>query len=483
MPAGHQHHPRDPGGFAGGGGALGLSGAAAGGVRRLIIRTDGAARGNPGPASAGAALIDADRPGAERPDAPPLATISEALGRQTNNVAEWTAVVRALDLAAELGAEEVLLLLDSMLVVEQLRGRWRVKDAKLAPLHDEAIAGLRRFRRWSARHVPRSENATADALANEALDRVAAGGSALVVRRPPAGSGGAAASSTQLGMELGTGDEPGGTIALEAGFDPGDAGPDPGRLIVRFLGSGTSQGIPRIACDCLVCTSTDPHDRRYRASALLAFGDRRVLVDCGPDFKWQALAAGLRRLDAVLLTHEHQDAIGGLDELRRFNELHGEYLPVHAPPEDLDVVVGRFAYAFRPGQRAFVGVPQLRPVALDGPFLVGGRRFIPVPVIHVDRVITGYRTGGFAYCSDVQRIDADGRALLRDLDVLVISALRDLPHPTHQTVAEALAVIEDLRPRRAYLTHLDHELGHAALTARLPAGVEVAWDGLEIEVP
>jgi phosphoribosyl 1,2-cyclic phosphate phosphodiesterase len=483
VPARYQHHSRDPGGLAGGGGALGLSGAAAGGVRRLIIRTDGAARGNPGPASAGAALIDADRPGAERPDAPPLATISEALGRQTNNVAEWTAVVHALDLAAELGAEEVLLLLDSMLVVEQLRGRWRVKDAKLAPLHDEAIAGLRRFRRWSARHVPRSENATADALANEALDRVAAGGSALVVRRPPAGSGGAAASSTQLGMELGTGDAPGGAIALEAGFDPGDAGPDPGRLIVRFLGSGTSQGIPRIACDCAVCTSTDPRDRRYRASALLAFGERRVLVDCGPDIKWQALAADLRRLDAVLLTHEHQDAIGGLDELRRFNELRGGYLPVHAPSHDLDVVVGRFAYAFRPGQRAFVGVPQLRPVALAGPFLVGGRRFVPVPVIHVDRVITGYRTGGFAYCSDVQRIDADGRALLRDLDVLVISALRDLPHPTHQTVAEALAVIEDLQPRRAYLTHLDHELGHAALTARLPAGVEVAWDGLELEVP
>jgi phosphoribosyl 1,2-cyclic phosphate phosphodiesterase len=483
VPAGHQHHPRDPGGFAGGGGALGLSGAAAGGVRRLIIRTDGAARGNPGPASAGAALIDADRPGAEGPDAPPLATISEALGRQTNNVAEWTAVVRALDLAAELGAEEVLLLLDSMLVVEQLRGRWRVKDAKLAPLHDEAIAGLRRFRRWSARHVPRSENATADALANEALDRVAAGGPALVVRRPPAGSGGAGFSVTQVEMKFGTGVLLGGPIALEQGFDPGDAGPDPGHLTVRILGSGTSQGIPRIACDCPVCTSADPRDRRYRASALLAFGDRRVLVDCGPDFKWQALAAGLRRLDAVLLTHEHQDAIAGLDELRRFNELHGEYLPVHARPEDLDIVVGRFAYAFRPGQRAFVGVPQLRPVALDGPFLVGGRRFIPVPVIHVDRVITGYRTGGFAYCSDVQRIDADGRALLRDLDVLVISALRDLPHPTHQTVAEALAVIEDLRPRRAYLTHLDHELGHAALTARLPAGVEVAWDGLEIEVP
>ena len=391
-------------------------------------------------------------------------------------------MVRALDLAAELGAEEVLLLLDSRLVVEQLRGRWRVKDAKLAPLHDEAIAGLRRFRLWSARHVPRSENATADALANEALDRVAAGGPALVVRRPPVGSGGAAASSMQLGMELGAWDAPGLGVALEAGFDPGDAGPDPGRLVVRVLGSGTSQGIPRIACDCAVCTSADPRDRRFRASALLAFGDRRVLVDCGPDFKWQALAAGMRRLDAVLLTHEHQDAIAGLDELRRFNELHGGYVPVHARPEDLDVVVGRFAYAFRPGQRAFAGMPLLRPVALVGPFLVGGRRFIPVPVIHGDRVITGYRTGGFAYCSDVQRIDADGRALLSDLDVLVISALRDLPHPTHQTVAEALGLIETLRPKRAYLTHLDHELGHAALTARLPAGVEVAWDGLELEI-
>jgi ribonuclease H / adenosylcobalamin/alpha-ribazole phosphatase len=152
------------------------------------VRTDGAARGNPGPASLGAALIDGSRPDALDPGAPPDATISEALGVQTNNVAEWTGVVRALELASRLGAERVDLFLDSRLIVEQLHGRWRVKDPKLQPLWSEAKARLGAFRRWSATHVPRAQNATADRLANEALDRVAAGGPARVARarRPPA---------------------------------------------------------------------------------------------------------------------------------------------------------------------------------------------------------------------------------------------------------------------------------------------------------
>jgi probable phosphoglycerate mutase len=149
----------------------------------LLVRTDGAARGNPGPASVGAVLIDASAPGARRPDAAPLASISEFLGVQTNNVAEYTAVLRALDLATELGAREVELLLDSKLIVEQLHGRWRVKDAKLIPLNAEARARLGRFRRWTASHVPRVQNRQADALCNEALDRVAAGGSRVVVVR------------------------------------------------------------------------------------------------------------------------------------------------------------------------------------------------------------------------------------------------------------------------------------------------------------
>ena len=153
-------------------------------LRTLVVRTDGAARGNPGPASLGAALIDAIGPASRRPDAPPIATISEYLGVQTNNVAEYTGVVRALALAHELGADAVEMLLDSKLIVEQLHGRWRVKDAKLIPLHAEAKAHLLGFKRWTANHVPRAQNKQADALCNEAIDRALAGGAWVVVVRP-----------------------------------------------------------------------------------------------------------------------------------------------------------------------------------------------------------------------------------------------------------------------------------------------------------
>jgi probable phosphoglycerate mutase len=153
-------------------------------LRTFVIRTDGAARGNPGPASSGAVLIEAAGPASRRPDAAPIATISEYLGVQTNNVAEYVAVVRALTLAAELGAEAVELLLDSKLIVEQLHGRWKVKDAKLIPLHAECKAALKQFSRWTANHVPRAQNKQADALCNEAIDRAQAGGARVVVRRP-----------------------------------------------------------------------------------------------------------------------------------------------------------------------------------------------------------------------------------------------------------------------------------------------------------
>jgi ribonuclease HI len=193
LPARDPHHPGDPRGLLEDRGAPRLSEGTLPVITHLIIRTDGAARGNPGPASLGAALIDGSRADALHPSAPPDATISQALGHQTNNVAEWTGVVEALKLAHRLGAEQVDLLLDSKLIVEQLHGRWRVKDAKLAPLHAEAKLHLAGFKRWSAAHVPRAQNSTADRLANEALDRVAAGGPARVARArriAPADGGG-----------------------------------------------------------------------------------------------------------------------------------------------------------------------------------------------------------------------------------------------------------------------------------------------------
>ena len=184
LPAGHPYHPGHPRRHRRDHGAAGLSEPSLPVIAHLVIRTDGAARGNPGPASLGAALIDGSRADALRPDAPPDATISEALGIQTNNVAEWTGVVEALKLAGRLGAEKVDLFLDSKLIVEQLHGRWRVKDAKLTPLWSGCRGILSGFARWTAAHVPRAQNSVADALANEAIDRVLAGGPASVVRRP-----------------------------------------------------------------------------------------------------------------------------------------------------------------------------------------------------------------------------------------------------------------------------------------------------------
>jgi len=176
--------PAAPARSAGSTASAGTAGSNSGAGLKLIVRTDGAARGNPGPASSGAVLIEAVGPASRRPDAAPIATISEYLGVQTNNVAEYTAVIRALALAHELGAREVEMLLDSKLIVEQLHGRWRVKDAKLIPLHAEAKAHLAKFDRWAATHVPRAQNKQADALCNQAIDRAQAGGARVVVTRP-----------------------------------------------------------------------------------------------------------------------------------------------------------------------------------------------------------------------------------------------------------------------------------------------------------
>lgn len=256
----------------------------------------------------------------------------------------------------------------------------------------------------------------------------------------------------------------------------------PGR--VTFLGTGTSHGVPVIACDCAVCRSTDPRDKRLRPSIHVDVpGRAQILIDTTPDFRQQALTHGIRRLDAILFTHSHADHILGLDEVRRFNALQGGPIPCYANGVAWDIIKRSFYYAFDGVPRLGGGVPQVdaHEIAID-PFVVSGVRVVPVPLWHGKMPILGFRFGGFAYLTDCNRIPDESWPLVEGVETLVIDGLRDEPHTTHFTVAEALEAIARLAPRRAYLTHMTHDLGHAATSARLPAGVELAYDGLVLDV-
>lgn len=432
-------------------------------TRSLIIRTDGACRGNPGPASIGVALYDATVPGSDRPDAAPIASISAAIGTTTNNVAEWRAMVAAIDFAAELGAREVRLLLDSKLVVEQLQGRWRVRDAKLAPLCDEAQRGLMRFATWSAEHVPREQNSRADALANEALDRALRGGPAWIARRP---------------------EEPN-VVAPRSHATSSAAEYQATRITI--LGSGASRGVPRVGCRCGVCLSRDQRNQRLRSSVLVEWHDgaaeRGVIIDPGMDLRQQALRHGIHRLDGALVTHIHVDHTGGIDELRAYTDAQDTVLPIGAGVATAEELRLRWEYAVDGRTAPGAGIPALQLISSDCQIQIAGRTFDAIPIVHGKRPAHGWRSGGFAYLTDVGSVPPASRELLEGLDLLIVSALRDLPHPTHQTVDEALAVIQAVAPRRALLTHLDHDLDFEDLAARLPAGVAPAFDGLVVEVP
>ena len=253
---------------------------------------------------------------------------------------------------------------------------------------------------------------------------------------------------------------------------------------VTVLGSGTSHGVPVIACDCPVCTSSDPRDTRLRPSIYLEVPERaRLLVDTTPDFRQQALRHRLRHIDAVLFTHAHADHILGFDEIRRFNTLQEGAIPAYANRDAWEVLKRSFYYAFDGLARLGGGVPQVLDREVEGPFTVGGVRIVPVPVWHGALPVLGFRFGGFAYVTDCSRIPTESWPLLQQLDTLMLGALRDEPHPTHFTVAEALDAVRRLAPRRTFLTHMTHDLGHAATNARLPAGVELAYDGLVLDVP
>ena len=252
---------------------------------------------------------------------------------------------------------------------------------------------------------------------------------------------------------------------------------------VTFLGTGTSSGVPMIGCECAVCRSTDGRDKRLRPSIFVDVpGHAQILVDTTPDLRQQALTYGIRRVDAILFTHSHADHVLGLDEVRRYNHMQGGAIPCYANGEAWDNIRRTFYYVFDGIPRLGGGIPKLEAHEITGPVTVGGVRVLPVPLWHGNMPILGFRFGNFAYLTDCNRIADGSWDLVTGVDTLVIDALRDRPHTTHFTVDEALAVVERIAPRRAYMTHMGHDLGHAATSARLPAGVELAYDGLVLEV-
>ena len=250
---------------------------------------------------------------------------------------------------------------------------------------------------------------------------------------------------------------------------------------VTFLGTGTSHGVPSIGCECATCLSTDPHDNRLRPSVYLE-GDRAsVLVDAGPDLRQQALRHRITRVDAIVFTHGHADHILGIDDVRRFNALMNGSMPCYGDSATLEDIQRTFGYVFDPAAPKGGGIPMLELRPINGPFSVGDLRLRPVPILHGRKPILGFRAGGFAYLTDCSALADEAWPMLDGLDVLVLDALRERPHPTHFSLSQAVDVAGRIGAGRTYFTHMCHDLPHEATNARLPAGMQLAYDGLVLD--
>lgn len=253
-------------------------------------------------------------------------------------------------------------------------------------------------------------------------------------------------------------------------------------LTITFLGTGTSAGVPMIACECPVCTSPDKKDKRLRSSIMVQSATTTLVVDSGPDFRYQMLRAKVKHLDAIVFTHSHKDHVAGLDDVRAFNFFQQQSMQVYASDMTQEVIIREFPYAFY--ESKYPGVPdiQLNTIALE-PFTVGDIPVIPVMVWHLKMPVLGFRFGPFTYITDANRIEEAELEKIKGSEVLVLNALRKEKHISHFSLEESIAVAKGLKIPQLYLTHISHQMGrHADVEAELPNGVNQAYDGLVIKV-
>jgi len=250
---------------------------------------------------------------------------------------------------------------------------------------------------------------------------------------------------------------------------------------ITILGSGTSMGVPTLTCQCPVCLSTDPRDKRLRSGLWIEVNGKSLLVDVSIDFRQQALTRRIHDVDAVLITHCHSDHVAGIDDLRIYNMVHRKRIPFYAQPADIEEIRRRFHYCFNPVQIGG-GVPGIDLNAVTGPFDLFGLRVTPIPIKHGILDIYGYRIGPFAVVTDASHVPPDSMEMLRGLDVLILNALKREPHSTHFSLGQALEVAQQLRPRQTWFVHMCHALGHAATNASLPPEAQLAYDGQVIEI-
>jgi len=252
-------------------------------------------------------------------------------------------------------------------------------------------------------------------------------------------------------------------------------------LKITFLGTGTSQGVPVIACTCPVCQSDDAQDKRLRSSILLSYNEKNVVIDTGPDFRCQMLREQVNHLEAVLMTHAHKDHIAGLDDVRAYNYQQQQSIPVYSTKATHEALRREFYYAF--SEAKYPGIPQLEleEVVAGNSFELFGKRILPIEVMHYKMPVLGFRIDDFAYVTDAKTISEESLMQLEGVKVLVLNALQQEPHISHLTLSEAVDVVEKLQPEMTYLTHISHRFGtHAAIEALLPVNIKVGYDGLTL---